>query len=427
MNALSPIIWLSLLIGALALVCLIVSLRYLRRKRLIDDLPTSKTQGVFIGQCELKGTAESDEPFTSYLAGRRCVLYKWTVQEHWSRTTVHMTSKGPQSRRESGWEEVAKGGKSAPFYLKDDTGVIRIQPKGAKLYTTILFEKECTRKNPLYYDKGPDKAVANSTHRRRFHEIGIPLHANLYVTGYSRERADVVAPEIAQDKKASLFVIATRSEKQIGRRYVRWFWFWAVLGLLIALGIGLYCNWGRGYSSSVIYWLTAGGYLLVFGLGWLWMVYNSLVRLYNRAQQGWSQIEVQLKRRADLIPRLVECVMGYQSHERGIQTAVAELRSQAQAAPDMAHAIGTTLIALSERYPELKAGESFQALQQELASTEQRIALARAYFNDVATFYNTRLETIPDRFVAALARLKLQALWQAESFERAPVKVALSE
>jgi len=420
-------IWLSLLGWLLSLVSLLVALRYLRRKRLIDDMPTSKTQGVFIGQCELKGTAESEKPFIGFLSGKQCVLYTWTIHEHWSRTTMCMTSNGPKARRESGWKEVSHGGESAPFYLKDDTGIIRIVPKGAKLHTVVLLEKKCNRRDSLYYDKGPKRAVANSTHRRRFREVAIPLHATIYVTGRSRERADIVAPEVAYDKKASLFVIATRTEKQITRSYARWFWFWMVLGLLIAGGAGFCYNSVKFPPSTSVYAFAAGGYLLVFCLGWLWATYNSLVGLRNRVHQGWSQIEVQLKRRNDLIPRLVECVAGYKSHETGLQVALAELRSQAQAVPDMTHAVGAVLVALSERYPMLKAEESFLKLQQELSATEQRIALARSYFNEVTAFYNIRLEIIPDRLVAAIAGLKLQAQWQADGFERASVEVCLSD
>ncbi len=418
-------VWAIILGSAFAFICLLMALRYLRRKRLIDDLPTSKVQGVFIGQCELSGTAESGKPFTSYLAGRRCVLYDWTVAEHWSRTTVHMTSKGPQVRHESGWKEVAKGGESAPFYLKDDTGVIRIVPEGAELYTTIIMEEECGRRNPLYYGKGPNWAVDDSTHKRRFREVAIPLHARLYVTGQARERQDVVAPEIARDKKAPLFVIATRSEKQIGRGYLTWFWVWLIIGLLGALGVAYLTHAGQLAPSGGVYALAAGAYVFAFFLGWLWTVYNSLVRLRNRVHGAWSQVDVQLKRRHDLIPRLVSCVAGYAEHERGLQAAVAELRTQAEASSGQAQALSATLVAVRERYPELKASDSFLKLQRELADTEQRIALARAYFNDLVTFYNTRLEIIPDRFVAALAGLKGRALWQADSFERAPVKVSL--
>ena len=419
--------WLS------AAICLFVALKDLRRKRLVDDLPTSKTHGTFIGQCELKGTAESEKPFTSYLAEKHCVRYKWTVQEHWSRTTVHMTNNGLQTRHESGWEEVARGGKSAPFYLQDDTGVIRIVPRGADIHHAVLFEKECTRKSSLYYDKGPTKAISNSTHRRRFREEAIPLHAKLYVTGYARECADIVAPEIAQNKKAPLFIISVRTEKQIASGYIRGFWLLLILGLLFVTGLGFLYNANQAanqiyFSVNVrIFVFTIGGYLLAFCLGWLWMVYNSMVRLHNRVRQGWSQIEVQLKRRNDLIPCLVECVAGYKSHERGLQAAVAELRAQSQAGSGLAQAVNATLVALSERYPELKANELFLKLHGELTSTEQRLALARAYFNDIATFYNTRLEIIPDRFVATLAGFRRRTLWQADDFERAPVEVRLAE
>jgi hypothetical protein len=140
---------------------------YLRRKRLIDDLPTSKTQGVFIGLTELKGTAESETPLTSYLGGIRCVEYHWQVEENWSRTVTYVDSKGVHSRTESGWTSVASGGKKPPFYLKDDTGVIRINPEGASITDINVFSRNCKESDPLYYGKGPFSAVPDSTHRRR--------------------------------------------------------------------------------------------------------------------------------------------------------------------------------------------------------------------------------------------------------------------
>jgi hypothetical protein len=224
----------------LAFGCLIGTFSSLRRKRLIDDLPTSKTQGVFIGLAELKGTAESETPLTSYLASVQCVQYAWHVEEHWSRT-VHETYTDAQgrvqsrTRTESGWNRVASGGESGPFYLQDDTGVIRIQPEGATVNSTTTFNETCGHDSPLYFGKGPAQEVANSTHRRRFHETAIPLHASLYVVGQARERQDVVAAEIARDKSA-LFLISLRSEKQISAGYSRWFWFWLLLGLVIVMG-----------------------------------------------------------------------------------------------------------------------------------------------------------------------------------------------
>jgi hypothetical protein len=402
-----------------ALVCLALSLRYLRRKRLIDDLPTSKAHGVFIGQCELKGTAESGTPFISYLAGRRCVYYRYTVEEHWSRTTVYMTNKGPQVKRESGWREVAQGEQSAPFYLKDETGFILITPEGADLFTTVVFEKECRRADPLYYGKGPSYATANSSHRRRFKETAILLHAPLYVTGHARERTDVVAPEVAADKNAHLFVISVQSEKQMGRWFLLWLWAWFALGLAGSLGLAYLYRSGWP-SSPAPYVLVAGLYLAVYFLGWLATVFNSLIRLKNRVRQTWSQIDIQLKRRSDLIPRLVECLSGYRSYERGMQETIAELRSQAAAGSQVAHSLKGTLLAVGESYPELKASSQFLSLQAELAGTEERIALARSYYNDTVTFYNTRLAVIPDRWVAWLGGMKPGDIWHGGGFERNP-------
>lgn len=129
-----------------ALACLFVAMRYLRRKQLIDDLPTSKTQGVFIGLTELKGTAESETPLTSYLAEVPCVQYTWRVEERWSRTVTetYRDAQGhtqTRTRTESGSTTVASGGQSAPFYLKDDTGVIRIVPERAKIEGVRTFHE----------------------------------------------------------------------------------------------------------------------------------------------------------------------------------------------------------------------------------------------------------------------------------------------
>jgi len=205
------------LLGALvAVVSLVMACRNGQRRRLIDNLPTSKTSGVFIGFVELKGTAESAQPLISYLAGQACVHYSWTVEEHWSRTVTetYTDSKGrtqTRTRHESGWTRVGDGGETIPFYLQDDYGVILVRPDGAKIEPLTLFEETCGTSDPLYYGKGPAGAVANSDYRRRFVELGIPLKTKLYIVGQSRERKDVVAPEIAADEQAPMFLISTRS------------------------------------------------------------------------------------------------------------------------------------------------------------------------------------------------------------------------
>ena len=140
---------------------------------------------------------------------------------------------------------------------------------------------------------------------------------------------------------------------------------------------------------------------------------------------------MQLKRRHDLIPNLVNIVQESARHERELQTEVAQLRTQLTATPPGVagpdyQAMRNTVVAISERYPELKANDAFTSLQQNLIDTEQRIALARGYFNEIVTHYNTRLEQLPEKFVAQLARMQPQMLMAANDFERAPVNVNLA-
>jgi len=155
-----------------------------------------------------------------------------------------------------------------------------------------------------------------------------------------------------------------------------------------------------------------------------------LVNLCQRVKQGWSQVDIQLKRRNDLIPNLAQVVEGYAAHESGLQELVTKMRQQLSATPpgvagpDYTGFMPILRVAL-ESYPVLKASELFLRLQKELSDTEQRIALARDYFNQIVTFYNTRLEIVPDTFLAKMMQLKHQTLMGACDFERAPVMVNL--
>ena len=364
-----------------------------------------------------------------------CVLYTWKIEEHWSRTVTSIGAKGvPTTRHESGWTVVAKDQQKAPFYLKDDTGVIRIIPDGAEIQDKQIFNKTCRFSDPLYFAKGPLKEIADSDHERRFTETAIPLHANLYIMGQARQREDIVAAEIAKDKNCPMFLVSTRTEKQISSGLGFWFWGWLVIGLLAIVG-GVW----RGNVvfrpfqplSGLSFLITVGGYLLIIVLGWMWLVYNSLINLRQRVQQGWFEVDIELKRRNDLIPNLVQVVEGYSAHESTLQELVANLRQQLTATPpgvagpDYAGFM-PTLRAAVESYPDLKASDLFLKLQDELSGTEQRIALARDYFNQIVTFYNTRLEIIPDTLLAKVMRLKPQTLMGAAGFERAPVKVVLA-
>jgi hypothetical protein len=431
--------FLPILGAVLALVSLVCAFKDGRRRRLLDNLPTSKTTGVFIGLVELKGTATVGEPLTSYLAGAACVHYQWSVQEHWSRTVTetYTDEKGQthtRTRVESGWTQVDAGGETIPFYLQDDCGLVLVRPEGAKLEPVHIFDQTCTPTSPLYYGKGPSGAVANSTFRRQFVEAALPLKTNLFIVGQARERQDVVAPEIAADKNAPLFLISTRTEEQVSSGMKWGARGWIILGLAAAVGCTIWRDVALNVDPGAHLLLYAGiacGYLFLGLFAWVWMVYNSLVDLRQRVRQAWSLVDIQLKRRFDLIPNLVSCVTGYRDHEAQLQTELAALRNQLNATPPGVAgpdhgAISSTVTAIAERYPELKASDAFLALQKTLSDTEQRIALARSYFNEIATHYNTRLEIVPEKFVARLGAMKPQTLMAANDFERAPVTVDLT-
>lgn len=419
-----------------ALGLLTLSLHWRKRHRLLRDTPTSKTSGVFIGLVELQGIAEA-APATalrSHLAETACVHYGFRVEERWSRTVTetYTDAKGKsqtRTRHESGWKTVASGGDTIPFYLRDDTGVVLVRPEGAKIETAVLFSETVSRGDALYYGKGPDGAVAHSDGVRRFVEEGIPLHAPLFVVGQARERADVVAPEIAADRTAPLFLISTRTEEKVARGYGVGSWIVWILGLGAALGAG--AAWRASFAHPAPLWpllATGAAYLALWAATWAWMVYNSLVGLRERVRQAWSLIDVQLKRRHDLIPALVAALGGLREHEATVQTALAAARAQALATPPGIdgpdyQGLARSLRAVGERYPELNAAPAFRRLHDELVQTEQRIALARSYYNDIATHFATRLEQVPDRWVAALGRMQPRPLLGAADFERAAVSV----
>ncbi len=155
-------------------------------------------------------------------------------------------------------------------------------------------------------------------------------------------------------------------------------------------------------------------------------IYNSLVRLRNTADQSWSDIDVQLKRRHDLVPNLVETVKGYAAHERGTFEKVVQARNaamQASSPVDKAqaeNALQTTLrslFALAENYPELKANQNFIELQKELSNIEEQIQLSRRYYNAVVRDLNTRIESVPSNIVANMYGFKKKEFFELDSAE----------
>ena len=156
------------------------------------------------------------------------------------------------------------------------------------------------------------------------------------------------------------------------------------------------------------------------------VIYNQLVTLRQRVQNAWSQIDVQLQRRFDLIPNLVETVKGYMTHEQETLTKVTDLRSSwadAKTVEQKAELEGQltdtlkTIMAVAENYPNLKADQSFNNLQAELSDTENKISYSRQFYNDTVTMYNTKLETFPSNLVASMFGFKASTLFNIDNDE----------
>src|SRR5215469_12565971 len=183
-------------------------------------------------------------------------------------------------------------------------------------------------------------------------------------------------------------------------------------------------------NNFFIVGITTG---FAFVLVLLILTYNRLVRLRNRAQNAWSDVDVQLKRRHDLVPNLVETVRGYAGHERQTLEAVTSARAQAMASGAnigtravaelaLTGAVGN-LLAVAERYPTLRAAQNFTLLQEQLASTENRIAFARQFYNESVLQYNTAIATFPRNLVAGTMGFSRATLFAAEAGDRANVQV----
>ena len=180
---------------------------------------------------------------------------------------------------------------------------------------------------------------------------------------------------------------------------------------------------------AIVIVLAVVALLVLLGIG----AYNGLVRGRNQVDNAWSQIDVQLKRRLDLIPNLVETVKGYAAHEKSTLEAVVNARNAALAAPATPGGQAAAdnaitgalrqLFALSEAYPDLKANQNFLALQEELTATEGRVAYARQFYNDSVLSYNNRLQSFPTVLFASIFKFTKRDFFEAEPAAREVPKV----
>jgi hypothetical protein len=424
--------WWALGLAIAAPASFLAAVFVLRRRHLIEDVPTSRCRGVFMGLNEVKGRAECPRPLTSDLSRTECVWFHFKVEEHYRKS-------GDDSGE--GWKTVAEGGARVPFRIRDDTGTVQVDPEAASIDGVKVFDMTSHRGDMLYDEKAPARSVSGSTGKRRFTEHAIPIDTQLYILGPARLRDDAVEPVIAADFTTGPFIISMQSEeKLVGRLNIflalfSLVWIAAAAGLPVALGY-------PDDIDPVLAGVAAAGAILALTITWLVLVFNGLVGLREREARAWSLIDVQLRRRHDLLPALVAAVRGYARHESDVQERLAGVRSGAEppkvrGAPsdrEVAESdeIATQqatgfreVFAIAESYPQLEAEPVFARLRADLVDTENRVAVAREFFNDSVTAMRDRAGAFPASVIAAVCRFRSGRLFAADGFERAVPEVEL--
>ena len=375
-----------------------------RFARLMKDVPCTPVKGVFVGLVETAGRVEHDDPLRGGLSGLPCVHHAWSVREHWRRTETSRDSKGrTQTRVRHGSDVVASGGATVDLRLRDATGAIIVRTEGAAWTPVTTFSQQVRAGHPLYATKAAATSVRGSTGVRTFHESGVPVGSNAWVMGNARPSREGDRLEIGAGGEEGVFMISLAGEAShsSGARAL------AVLGLLLgaaaAAGAGtglarpvsaLVGSASRDAAIAVAACLGLAAWCIVIGVLWAVIVRNGAVRVRTRWERAASLVDVQLKRRADLVPNLVAVTRATAVHESSVQRAVAELRAGAAAEG--------ILGVLSERYPELRADAAFLALQRQLSETEALVAQSRHFEIESRKALLDRLSTFPEGAIARL-------------------------
>ena len=366
--------------------------------RLLKDLPTVPVRGIFVGLVETTGRVHCPTPARAGISGMECTYHSWSVSEHWRRTQTYTDSKGRvQTRTVSGSDTVASGGEARDFYLQDETGRIAVSVVGADWRPRVTVLKTVGRSNPLYWTKAEGVVVSGSTGMRTFAESIVGQEDSVYMVGSACISPEGSALVMQRDRQEDdMLLISTGNEASVRGSRMAWAVTSLVLGYAAAMGGCIMLAGFMPQANPLVPMAIAGSaaYTLLAVVLWATIMRNGVVRVRTRWQRAVSLVDVELKRRSDLVPNLVAVVQGYAVHERSVQESLATLRAGA--------ATGKVFTALAEAYPELKADAAFLKLQHELAATEDRIALARTFELESRKAFLERLRTFPEGVIARL-------------------------
>jgi hypothetical protein len=387
-------VWAGVIFGCIGFASLVtftwLGFRRLKVKRLIENLPTTPAAGVVVGAAEVSGApAEGPSWIKSRYLGARCVWYKSQTKEK------------RQSGKNTRWVVIDSAEEGTPFQLADSSGEIRVDPSKAKI----------TGRRALHRREG----------KRIKTEWLIDQSDSLYVLGPARlANADDDFLSITHDNETP-YLITIRSEDEVQTSFARRgfaFTNFALIGGTITL---LTVMAMRGFSPFDFFLsgLFPPLYLAILSI---FFMYNDLVFMRNRMHRALSMIDVALKKRADLVPQLVDVTQAYLQHEGDTQQALAAMRAApSDSVVDIQQALTTQAagvqrwLGVVESYPDLKASEVVMQLQHRLTCLENEIAFCRQSYNDTLERYNTRIGTLPDLLIALPCGFRASTFLQYES------------
>jgi hypothetical protein len=387
-----------------------LAFRALRARRRLVGTPTSAAASVHIGSNRVCGRVRpAGEPLLAPITGLACSGWSYRVDDECRRESIW-----PQRRRY--WKAVASHHKEVQFDLVDETGAVKVRPEGASIVGFRTVRLVTHRLDPAFAHLAPAVDLPDSTGRRRITELVLPLDRPTIVTATGRLRPDVAEPELAWDPAdRTLLVSSVDLAVHAGRHAA------SAAGSLLAAAVALAClplairSGDIGYGTAVAEsgaWapMALAGTVVVVVAHWLQYVHNDLVDLRERVQRARSLLDVELRRRHDLLPPLATAAAAAAGHEHELLVTVAERAPGPRAEAPGGAAVGSMadadslalqrIAAVVEAHPELAASENFRAVKSALVVIENRIALARRFCADSTSLYEQRRATVPTSLVA---------------------------
>lgn len=370
--------------------------RSLKEKSYIENVPTSKTAGVAFGLAEVVGAAKAKSevaPLSGRLSGIACVWYCY--QEFEKR----------RSGKNTTWVRVELDTRSVPFCCVDAEGAIVVDPSGAEVLA--------------------QKTTHSGSLSRRYEESRIEIGDHLYILGSAEidpETASTLRLGKGQDDAPFLLSTLREGEVMLKKARAGLLWMTAGLDFLVLGALNFFVAW-QAFSPIDFLWaaMTALAYLAIAAVI---VFYNELVFLRWRQQRAWSNIEVSLKKRHDLVPALEQVVKSYMNYERSLQSDVARMRNSLETASldrqNSAELLANErrvidrLMALREANPELKADTVVAQLTATLVTLENEVAFMRDGYNDSVERYNTRIQQFPQSLFASFFRFQPVDLFRAD-------------